>query len=106
MMLQEKVEDAIKRLVRAYDPLEIYLYGKYARGNQDQDDDLNLLVVIEASSEKVYKRGGKAFDALLNLGIPTNVTIFTKQEFDEFSNDVSSLTHEIKNNGKKVYARG
>ena len=103
MNLEEVTQDAIQRLVKAYNPLEIYLYGKYACGIPDKDDDLNILVIIESSDEKAYKRGGRAFDALFNLGIPTNVTIFTKQEFDVFCRDTTSLTYEIKNKGKKVY---
>lgn len=105
MISQEIVQEAIQRLVKAYAPLEIYIYGKYARGTADEDDDLNILVVVESSDEKVYKRGRLAFDALFGLRIPINVTIFTKQEFDKFCQDVTSLTYEIKNKGKMVYAR-
>ena len=105
MISQEIVQDAIKRLVKAYNPLEIYIYGKYASGTPDEDDDLNMLVIVESSHEKVYKRGGRAFDALLGLEIPTNVTIFTKQEFDTLCQDATSRTYEIKNKGKRAYAR-
>jgi hypothetical protein len=41
----------------------------------------------------------------LGLKIPTNVVVFTKQEFDTFSQDVTSLTYEVKNKGKMLYAR-
>ncbi|MBY0353935.1 hypothetical protein K2W90_06240 [Candidatus Babeliales bacterium] len=105
MILQETVQEATQRLVKAYDPLEIYLYGKYAWGTPDEDDDLNFLIVIQSSDKKVYQRGDKAFDALLSLGIPTNVVVFTKQEFDTFCQDATSLTYEVKNRGKQVYAR-
>ncbi|MFA5307342.1 MAG: nucleotidyltransferase domain-containing protein [Candidatus Babeliales bacterium] len=103
MVQQEIVDEAIGRLVKAYNPLEIYLYGKYAWGTPDKDDDLNLLVIVETSHEKVYKRGGRAFDALLSLEIPTNVTIFTQQEFATFCQDKTSLTYEIKSRGKLEY---
>lgn len=106
MIPQEKIQEAIRRLVKVYDPLEIYLHGKYAWGTPDEDDDLKLLVIVESSNEKVYKRGDLAFDALFSLVIPKSIAIFTKQEFDTFSKDVTSLTYEIKNRGKKVYARG
>ena len=104
MISQETIQEAIRRLVSAYNPLEIYLFGAYAWGKPD-DDDLNILIIIESSNEKVHKRGYKAFDALLGLEIPTNVIVFTKEEFDTFSQDVTSLTYEVKNRGKMVYAR-
>ncbi|MFH0898319.1 MAG: nucleotidyltransferase domain-containing protein [bacterium] len=85
MISQETIQEAVRRLVKAYNPLEVYLWGSYAWGNPDEDDDLNLLLVIESSEKKVYERGDKAFDTLLGLKIPTNVVVFTKQEFDTFS---------------------
>lgn len=105
MISQETIQEAIRRLVKAYEPLTIYLFGKYAWGTPDDDDDLNILVVVESSDVKVYKRGDLAFDALLSLKIPKNVTVLTKQEFDTSTQDVTSLGYEIKNRGKMVYAR-
>ncbi len=43
MIPQETIQEALARLVKAYDPLEIYMYGKYGWGTPDEDDDLNLL---------------------------------------------------------------
>jgi len=106
MISQEKIQEAIQRLAKAYNPLEIYLFGKYAWGTPDEDDDLNFLIVVESSHEKAHKRGYKAFDVLFGLEIPTNVTIFTQEEFDKFSQDVTSRAYEIKNRGKIAYARG
>lgn len=105
MIPQETIQEAIRRLVKAYNPLEIYIYGKYAWGTPDEDDDLNLLLVIESSDKKVYQRGDLAFDTLLSLEIPKNVVVFTKQEFDMSCQDATSLTYEVKNRGKRVYAR-
>ena len=104
MISQETIQEVVQRLIKAYEPLAIYMYGKYAWGTPDEDDDLNLLVVVESSNEKVYKRGDKAFDTLLSLKIPTNIAIFTKQEFDTFTQDKTSPTYEVKHRGKLVYA--
>lgn len=105
MISQETIQEAVRRLVKAYNPLEVYLFGRYAWGDPNDDDDLNLLVIIESSDEKVYKRGDRAFDTLLSLNIPKNVIIFTKQEFDTSLHDDTSLTYEIKTRGKRLYAR-
>ncbi len=105
MISQEIIQEATRRLVKAYSPIAVYLYGSYAWGSPNEDDDLNFLLVIDSSHEKVSKRGGKAFDVLLGLEIPTNVTVFTKQEFDTFSQDEKSLTYEVKSRGKILYAR-
>lgn len=105
MISQETIQEAVKRLVKAYEPLQIYLYGAYAWGHPDEDDDLNMLVIIEASDRKIHQRGDKAFDTLLGLNIPTNIAIFTKQEFEASAKDPNSLVQEVKTRGKVVYAR-
>ncbi|MBS1988120.1 nucleotidyltransferase domain-containing protein [Candidatus Dependentiae bacterium] len=106
MIEKETIQEAIQRLVKAYNPLEIYLFGAYAWGKPDDDSDLELLIVIESSDQKVHKRGYKAFDALLGLEIPKNIIVFTQHEFDQFSQDVTSPIYEIKTRGRSVYARG
>ncbi|MFA6263779.1 MAG: nucleotidyltransferase domain-containing protein [Candidatus Babeliales bacterium] len=106
MISQETIQEAVRRLIKAYDPLEVYLFGSYAWGHPNEDDDLNLLLIIESSDEKVYERGDLAFDTLLSLKIPKNVIVFTKKEFDTLSQDATSLTHEVKTKGKRLYARG
>lgn len=104
MISQETIQEAVSRLVKAYNPLEIYLFGQYAWGKPDEDSDLSLLVIIKSSDQEVYKRGYLAFEALLSLGIPKNVAIFTKQEFDASCRDINSLSYEVKSRGRLLYA--
>ena len=106
MISQETIQEMTQRLIKAYDPLEIYLFGPYAWGNPDEDTNLSVLIIVDSSDEKVYKRGDRAFNALLSLKVPANVTVFTKQEFDTFTKDSTSLSYEVKNRGKILYARG
>lgn len=105
MISQEIIKEAIERLVKAYDPIEIYIFGPYAWGKPDDDDDLKFLLVVETSDEKIYRRGDRAFDVLFGLKIPKSVSVFTQEEFDNYSQDITSLCHEIKTRGKVVYAR-
>ncbi|MBX9831234.1 nucleotidyltransferase domain-containing protein [Candidatus Babeliales bacterium] len=99
------IDEAIKRLVKAYDPLEIYLYGDYAWGTPTEDSHLDLLIVIKSSDEEAYKRGYLAFEALLGLKIPKNIIVFTQEEFEKYSQDKLSDFYKIKTKGKIAYAR-
>lgn len=105
MISQAIINEAIKRLVKVYDPLQIYLYGDYVWGSPNEESTFDLLIVIEESDERVLKRGYLAFEALLGLKIPQNVVVFTKEEFDKYAKDPKSNTYEIKNRGKVLYAR-
>lgn len=105
MISQSTIDEAIKRLVKAYKPLQIYLYGDYAWGTPNEESSFDLLIIVESSDERIIKRGYLAFDILLGLRIPQNVTVFTKAEFDHYVQEPNSTTYEIKSRGKIIYAR-
>ncbi len=46
--LSEWVPDLVADLARAFDPVEVWLYGSVARGDDDGDSDIDLLVVLDA----------------------------------------------------------
>jgi uncharacterized protein len=105
MIAQATIDEAIQRLIKAYNPLQIYLYGDYAWGTPNEESTIDILVIVEASDERIIKRGYPAFEALLGLKIPKNVVVLTRDEFDQYTQDPNSSTSEIKNRGKILYAR-
>lgn len=106
MIPQSTIDEAIARLVKAYNPLQMYLYGDYAWGPPNEDSSYDILIIVESSGERIIKRGYAGFEALLGLRIPHNIVVFTKDEFDKYVHDATSDTYEIKTKGKVLYARG
>jgi predicted nucleotidyltransferase len=105
MIPKSTIDEAIRRLVKAYNPLQMYLYGDYAWGTPNEESTYDVLIIVESSNERVIKRGYAAFEALLGLEIPKNIAVFTKEEFDKYAQDPKSSTYEIKTRGKIIYAR-
>jgi len=99
------LEEVKKRLVATYDPLQIYLFGSYAWGHPDDESDLDILIVVEKSEKKSYKRPIAAYDALIDLDVPNDILVFTKAEFDARVENTSTLIYKIKKQGKLVYAK-
>jgi predicted nucleotidyltransferase len=99
--------DEIKtRLVKTYDPVEIYLFGSHAWGTPNDESDIDLLVVVEKSDEpKRFKRSLIGYDALLDLRVANDVVIYTEAEFEDISKDLTSLACKVKRFGKRIYAR-
>jgi uncharacterized protein len=54
------LDELVVRLVAAYDPLQIYLFGSKARGDAGPDSDYDLLLVVpdDASSERKAQPAG------------------------------------------------
>lgn len=90
-------------LVKTYHPSAIYLYGSHAWGKANEESDLDVLVVVDQSKEKPYRRSVRGVRALRGLKINEDIIVHTKQEFEELSQDVSTLCHKIKREGTILY---
>lgn len=105
MINQEVIEEVKNRLVKAYNPVTIYLFGSYAWGTPTEESDLDLLIVIDQSKEKTYDRPRVGQRALFGLGISKDMIVYTKDEFEKYSHKKNSLCYKIKKDGKLIYAK-
>jgi len=102
---KEIIEEVKKRLVKVYDPIAIYVFGSYAWGTPTEDSDLDLLIVVDESDEKSYKRPVAGHRALRGLDISKDLIVKTKEEFEEASSNITTLIYKIKEDGELIYAR-
>lgn len=110
MISQEKIQEATKRLVEAYNPLAIYLFGSYAWGEPNEDSDLDFMVIVSDKivADFAYKRAksrlvDEAFYKNEYLNFPIDVLVNTESKFYSRSNHPSTLQFKILNEGKEVY---
>jgi hypothetical protein len=98
---QKTIEDIKQRLIKAYNnPREIYLL------EPERDDvDNNILVVVDGKDIEHYDLMKTGRKALVSVKIAKRVLVYTQEEFDEYSEDPSTLTYSIKKYGKRIYAR-
>jgi predicted nucleotidyltransferase len=99
------IEEIKKRLIEVYNPVAIYVFGSYAWGTPTEDSDLDLLIVVDESDEKSYKRPVAGYRALRGLRIPKDLIVKTKQEFERSASNVTTLLYKIKKDGELIYAR-
>ena len=105
MISKEIIEEVKNRLIKTYNPVSIYLFGSYAWGCPTEDSDLDLMIVIEKSDEKSYQRQRSGHRALFGLGISKDLIVYTQDEFEKLSGDITTLGYKIKREGKVLYAR-
>lgn len=105
MISKEIIEEVKNRLIKTYNPVSIYLFGSYAWGCPTEDSDLDLMIVIEKSDEKLYQRQRSGHRALFGLGISKDLIVYTQDEFEKLSGDITTLGYKIKREGKVLYAR-
>ena len=106
MKIDQKTLDLVKdRLMEAYDPLAIYLFGSHAWGTPTDDSDLDLLVVIpdDRALERPYSLRGQM--ALSNLGIAKDLVVVKRESFHRQANHMATLYHKIKHEAISLYLR-
>lgn len=101
-MQKNLLETITSRLDEVYNPLSLYLFGSHAWGTPTQDSDVDLLIVVDSSEQKPYKRAIKGIRALRGLGIAKDILVYTKDEFKTLSEDVSSLLYKVKKEGIRL----
>lgn len=105
MINKAVIEEVKSRLVKTYNPIAIYIFGSYAWGHPTEDSDLDLLIVVDESDKKSYKRPIAAYKALRGIDISKDIIIHTKEEFDRISSNITTLVYKIKKDGELIYAR-
>lgn len=105
MINQSVINEVRDRLVKTYNPIEIYLFGSYAWGTPTKDSDLDILIVVDFSSERSFDRVRPGHKALTPVDVSKDLIVYTKEEFERYINDRSTLGYKIKKEGKQIYAR-
>jgi predicted nucleotidyltransferase len=98
------LREIISRLVRAYQPQSVYLFGSVARSESTAASDIDVLVLVPDDAPPERRRGSLAFHALRGIDASVDVVIWTRGYFDSRQSVRSSLPAVISREGKLVYA--
>ena len=98
------LSEITSRLVRAYQPECVYLFGSMARGDAGPDSDYDILLVVpdDAAPEALSAR--LAYDVLWGLRTSADVHILQRGKFDSRLHLKASLPATIAREGKLLYA--
>ena len=98
------LSEMVGRLVEAFHPDQIYLFGSQARGEGGVNSDYDLMVIVSHSDLPGYRRDQMAYRVLLGLGVAKDVLVWTREEFDRRLHLPASLPATIAREGKLLYA--
>ena len=98
--------EIVRRLVAAYQPERIYLFGSKARGDAGPDSDYDLLVVAPDDAPPERRDSKLAYEVLWALSRPAaaDVIVWEKSRFERRSRVVCSLPATVLREGRLLYA--
>ena len=75
--------EVVRRLLEAYRPERIYLFGSVARGEAGPDSDYDLLVVVPDDAPPERRRSRLAYEVLRGTGAAADVLVCTRSYFEQ-----------------------
>ena len=96
--------EIVRRLVDAFQPLRVYLFGSKARGDDGPDSDYDIMVVVERDDRQPRHRSEQAYRVLHGTGTAADILVWTFEDFSRRLHMVASLPATIEREGRLIYA--
>jgi predicted nucleotidyltransferase len=99
-----KIDTIVSIIVSLASPDQIILFGSYARGDNKEKSDIDLLIL-----KKGLKNSLDLMDAIYRafldnkIGIPVDVLAIDSDRYLELNNEIGYIYKTIKKEGKVIY---
>ena len=106
MLAQQAILDAAARLAAAASsPARVIVFGSYARGDADENSDLDLLVIEREVRDKAneYMRLHRAVGS---IGVGVDVVVLSRDDFDRRSQVPGTLPYWAQKEGRVLHDAG
>jgi AbrB family looped-hinge helix DNA binding protein len=103
----EKIQKAVQRIVEAARPVRIIMFGSQARGEANQDSDVDLMVVTaELSDEERLKEMVRLRELLRPLRLPVEVLVVPAAKLEYWRETPGNVYYEASVDGVVLYEQG
>ncbi|MBZ0263337.1 nucleotidyltransferase domain-containing protein [bacterium] len=97
------LQEIVRRLVEAYDPIRVYLFGSKVRGDDTPDSDYDLMIIVPDDAPEKLSKPRLALDVLWKYGVGADVLVWPIKKFESIIHLKASLPATILNEGYVVY---
>lgn len=101
--MNTQLKEIVDRLVSAYRPERIYLFGSHARGDAGPDSDFDILVLVPDDAAAERKRSRLAYESLRGTGVAADVVVWTRGYFESRRQVPASLSATVVREGKLLH---
>ena len=98
------VAELLRRLIAAYRPDKVYLFGSAARGDAGPDSDYDILIVVPDAAPPEFQDERLGYRALVGTGTAVDVLIYRASDFEGRLPLKASLPATVSREGLLLYA--
>ena len=103
--INEKIIEEIKDIIaKEISPLKIILFGSHARGEDNRESDLDLLIIMESSLPR-HKRSKEIRLLLSKFIFGKDILVYTPEEIEEWKDVPDAFITTAINEGKVLYEK-
>ena len=95
--------EIVRRLVPLYHPDRIYLFGSAVRGAAGPDSDYDIMIVVPDETPAEVRESNEVYQVLWGIGVPIDVLVWTRGDFDGRLHLKASLPATILREGRLLY---
>jgi predicted nucleotidyltransferase len=99
-----KLAELVRRLVDAFQPERLYLFGSRARAEAGADSDYDLLMILPKLEEPAYRVAQQAHSLVWGLGISADILVWSREEFERRVDVKASLPAVVSREGTLLHA--
>lgn len=98
------IQEIVRKIVAAFNPRRIILFGSRARGNERADSDIDLFIEMETNLHPI-KRRTQIRELFERQWWGMDLIVKTPEEVIRERNSLISLVPDIESEGKVLYER-
>jgi len=103
-MREPPIDEIVQKIVEAFHPRRIVMFGSRARGEAGLDSDLDLMVEME--SDRAPRDRIRAVDALFDhRRWSMDLLVYTPEEVQRLKDMVGTLVYTIEREGRVLYEK-
>jgi uncharacterized protein len=100
----EELASVVDRLVHALGAVQVFVFGSQARGDESEDSDIDLLVVVPTADQPSYRLAQAAYRAAAPHSLDLEILVMPREEFLSRSRALASLPATVLREGRVLYA--
>ena len=100
---EDALDNVLARLVAAFDPQCVWLFGSRARGTHRPDSDFDLLFVAKPGGCFGSNDYEKLVGPLVGLGVDCDVVPCSAEDFEEARDIKTTLVAQVLAHGRRLY---
>ncbi|HEY1203616.1 MAG: nucleotidyltransferase domain-containing protein [Bryobacteraceae bacterium] len=98
------VAEVLRRLIAAYRPQKVYLFGSAARGDAGPDSDYDILIVVPDAAPLELQDERLGYQALVGTSVAVDLLIYRASDFEGRLPLKASLPAAVAREGRLLYA--